>query len=308
MNECPESKHFENYIESLRVRSFAPSTIKSHVHAALSFFLATRVNDVREVTREHIRSHAAMLSSSGKWKTSTVRGRLLALKSFFAWLEMQDAILINPCMGLKLPSEEVRLPKRVLSFAEVREILAAPDTRTPKGKRDRALLELFYSSGIRLEEMQRLTVHDLDVNGGFIRVNRGKGGRGRVVPVGETACAALREYLPVRLHWLRISKKPVITDALWLSPVPPYHPIGTPGIYWTVKRNAARAGIKRIISPHLWRHTCATHLLNAGGNIVYVQRLLGHRQIKTTEIYTRVSVREMKQTHRKTHPRNRKMR
>lgn len=301
MSEHPP--HLAAYLESLRVRSLAGDTIKSHTHAVLSFLLAAGVCDVREVTREHVRTHAAALSASRRFKVGTVRTRLLALKSFFAWLEARDAILINPCLGLALPSEEARLPKRVLSESEVRQILASPDAATPKGQRDRAVLELFYSSGIRLEEMQRLTVHDLDLGGGFIRVNRGKGGRGRIVPVGESACAALRQYLAVRLAWLRASKDPLMTDALWLSPIQPHHPIDKPAIALIVRRAAARAGIKRVVGPHLWRHTCATHLLNGGGNVVYVQKLLGHRRIKTTEIYTRVTISDLKKTHRDTHPR-----
>lgn len=304
MSEHPP--HIAAYLESLRVRSLARDTIKTHTHAVLSFFLAAGVSDVREVTREHIRAHAAALSASPRFKVGTVRARLLALKSFFAWLEATDAILINPCLGLALPSEEARRIVRVLSPDEARRILASPDPATPKGRRDRAVLELFYSSGIRLEEMQKLTVHDLDLKGGFIRVNRGKGGRGRIVPIGQTACAALRDYLAVRLGWLRVSKQPLMTDALWLSPIQPHHRLKKEAIAWLVRRAAAQAGIKRPIGPHLWRHTCATHLLNGGGNIVYVQKLLGHRRIKTTEIYTRVTIRDLKKTHRETHPRNRR--
>jgi site-specific recombinase XerD len=301
MSEHPP--HLAAYLESLRVRSLSPETIRGHTCAVLSFFLAAGVADVREVTREHIRAHAAALCASRKLAVGTVRARLLALKAFFAWLEATNAILINPSLGLALPSEAARLPKRVLSESEVRRILASPDPATPKGRRDRAVLELFYSSGIRLEEMQKLAVHDLDLTGGFIRVNCGKGGRGRIVPIGETACAALRTYLAVRPGWLRASKDPLMTDALWLSSVQPYHPIDKPAIALIVRRAAARAGIKRVVGPHLWRHTCATHLLNGGGNVVYVQKLLGHRRLKTTEIYTRVTIRDLKRTHRNAHPR-----
>ena len=296
----------EAYVDSLRVRSLARDTVRGHAHAVRSFFRAAGVSDAREVTREHIRAHAAALAAlagSGRLKVGTVRARLLALKSFFAWLEATDAIFLNPCLGLALPSEEARRIMRVLSPAEARRILASPDPATPKGRRDRAVLELFYSSGIRLEEMQKLTVHDLDLGGGFIRVTRGKGGRGRIVPIGQTACAALRDYLAGRLGWLRTSRAPVITDALWLAPVQPHHPLKKEAIGWIVRRAAARVGIKRVVGPHLWRHTCATHLLNEGGNVVYVQKLLGHKRLKTTEIYTRVTIRDLKKTHRETHPR-----
>lgn len=304
MSERPA--HFEAYLESLRVRAFAAGTIRSHTTALLGFFLAARLSDVREVTRDHVRAYAARLAASRRLAVGTVRARLLALRAFFAWLEATDTILVNPCLGLVLPSEEPRLPKRVLSENEARRILASPDPDTSKGRRDRAVLELFYSSGIRLEEMQKLAVHDLDLTGGYVRVNRGKGGRGRIVPIGETAAAALRDYLAVRLGWLRISKTPLITDSLWLSPIQPHHPLKKEAIALIVRKNALRAGVQRIVGPHLWRHTCATHLLNGGGNVVYVQRLLGHRRLKTTEIYTRVTIRDLKKSHRDAHPRNRR--
>lgn len=308
MKECPKliRMSLNVYLEGLRIRSYAADTVKSHELSIIRFFEGTGVSDVREVTREQVRRYAAALCVARQFKVGTVRVRLMALTSFFRWLQTNDMILINPCSGLELPAMERRLPKRVLSPGEARKILSVPDVTTPKGKRDLALLELFYSSGIRLEEMQRLMVHDLDLNGGFIRVNRGKGGSGRIVPIGQTACAALRDYLAVRLAWLRESNGGVMTDALWLSPLQPYLPLKKQAVGVVVRRNAMRAGIRRVVGPHLWRHTCATHLLDGGGNIVYVQKLLGHRRLKTTEIYTRVSVRGMKKTHRLAHPRNRR--
>lgn len=233
-----------------------------------------------------------------------MRVRLAALRAFFAHLETRDAILLNPCTGLPSPRVERSLPKKILSTADVRRILAVPDVATPKGRRDKALLELLYSSALRLEELTRLSVHDLDLRGGFVRVQRGKGGRGRIVPIGEHASAALREYLAARFAWLRVSKQPQLTEALWLAPIQPHHPLKKEAVALIVRRSAARAGLARTIGPHAWRHTCATHLVRDGANLAYVQRLLGHRRIKTTEIYTRVTLRDVRRMLRTAHPRS----
>ena len=310
MKVFPKTKRLQCnfYLDSLRVRSFSEATIKSHAFALARFFQKNRVEeekDLRTVTREEVRDYAEKLFASRKFKVSTIRIYLTALKKFFAWLEETDAILINPCRDLVLPKEIERpLPKRVLSSKETQKILKIPDANTLTGKRNRALLELFYSTGIRLEEMQRLSVHDLDLNNGLVRVNCGKGNKGRMVPMGEAAIAALKAYLPARLELLRLSEQ--ITDALWLSLNHPYQPIKKEAIGCMLRTQAQRAGLRRAVGPHLWRHTCATHLLKEGSNIVYVQKLLGHRRLDTTQIYTRVNVRDLKKTHRLAHPRNRK--
>jgi site-specific recombinase XerD len=208
--------------------------------------------------------------------------------------------LVNPTPDVPLPKEERRLPKRILKPSEVRKLLNAPD-ETPKGLRDRALLELFYSSGIRREEMARLAVPDVDIRNGFVRV-KGKGGRDRVVPIGQTACEAIGRYLKAaRSVWLKAERNPGWTDALWLSPIQPHPPLKKEAVAAIVQRYA-RQVLGRNVSPHVWRHSYATHLVSNGANIVYVQRLLGHQSLKTTDIYTRVSVPDLKKTLRRTHP------
>jgi site-specific recombinase XerD len=212
--------------------------------------------------------------------------------------------LLNPTLGVPLPKAERRLPKRILKPSEVRRLLNAPD-QTPKGLRDRAMLELFYSSGIRREEMARLALPDVDIKNGFVRVH-GKGNRERMVPVGQAACDAIGKYLKeARAVWLKAPRNPGWTNALWLSPIQPHGPLKKEAIAQIIQRHAARA-LGRHVSPHLWRHTFATHLLANGANVVYVQRLLGHRSLKTTEIYTRVTMTDLKKTFARAHPRARR--
>jgi site-specific recombinase XerD len=178
-------------------------------------------------------------------------------------------------------------------------VLAQPDAASAQGKRDRALLEVLYSSGLRLAEVAALGVHDLDLSAGFVRVARGKGGRGRVAPLGASAVEALRAYLDARRAWLEAAGRS--EAALWLSPIRPHAPLKKEAVALVVRRCAARAGVRA--SAHAWRHTCATHLMRDGAAVVYVQRLLGHRSLKTTQVYTRVSVADVRATVRASHPR-----
>jgi integrase/recombinase XerD len=200
-----------------------------------------------------------------------------------------------------LPKLPDRLPRRVLTAEEAARVLAQPDTTTHQGKRDRALLELFYSSGLRLAEVTALAVHDLDLSGGFVRVARGKGGRGRVAPLGASAVDALRAYLDTRRVWLEARGQ--LEAALWLAPLKPHGPLKKEAVALIVRRCAQRAGVGRV-GAHAWRHTCATHLVRDGAAIVYVQKLLGHRSLATTQIYTRVSANDVRETVRASHPRS----
>ncbi|MGH9593421.1 MAG: tyrosine-type recombinase/integrase [Bryobacteraceae bacterium] len=292
----------DNYLESLKVRRYSASTVRTHARALLIFeqFLAGRgLDDARAVTGEHIRDFQTEITP--RCTLETVHVRLIALRRFFEHLETTDAILVNPCVGLKLPHLPQRLPKAVLTPGEARAVLDAPDTQTPTGIRDKAILEMFYSTGIRSGEMAALTVHDVDYRSGFVRVNKGKGGKDRVAPMGKKACNYVREYLQkVRAVWTKRSRD---ERALWISAIEPHGPMKQQAIDVRA-RFYARQVLKRTISPHVWRHTCATHLVANGANIAYVQRLLGHRSLETTQRYSRVAIPEVKQTFKK-HPRTR---
>jgi site-specific recombinase XerD len=295
----------ESYLESLRVRNFASGTIKTRSLSMRIFFEHLKtvgVNDVRAVNRDTMQDYQREIMR--RYDTSTVRNYMAGVRQFFAQLENIGAILLNPTLDVRLPKWERRLPKRILKPSEVRRLLNAPD-ETPKGLRDRAMMELFYSSGIRREEMARLAVQDVDIKNGFVRV-RGKGGKDRVVPIGQRACEALARYLKeARAVWLKAERNPGWTDALWLSPIQPHPPIHREAVGLILMRYAKRI-LGRNVSPHVWRHSYATHLVANGANILYVQRLLGHKMLKTTEIYTHVTMSELKRTLQHTHPRARR--
>ena len=266
-----------SFLESLRVRRYAPAT------TVLFAFLAERgLTDVREVTRDHLRSFAAWLAEE-QYTDHTRCSHLVAVRTFFAHLERIDAILVDPCADLVLPRIAKRLPGGVLTPAEARRILDAPDVQTRAGLRDKAILEVFYSTGLRLSELARLSVFDLDHRNGFVRVNLGKGGKDRVVPIGAKACGYVREYLAqARAPWSEARKD---ERALWLASRRPHRPLKAAMIEVMVKRYGRAAGLR--MTPHLWRHTCATHLVANGANLAAVQRQLGHKSLRTTQLYTR---------------------
>jgi len=284
------------------VRSYSPATLihyRQGLGVLFRFLAGCGIGDVREMTREVVGRYHQWLLERG-WKTRTLHSWLMALRRFCEHLERTDAILINPCLGLALPRLENRLPRRVLSRQEARRILDQPDTQTGRGIRDKAILELFYSTGLRRQEMARLTVHDVDWLNGFLRVNRGKGGRDRIAPMGRKACDYTREYLQkVRSQWSKANRD---ERALWLGSKSPHKPLGV-GMIEQLVQVYGRQGIGRAVSPHVWRHTCATHLVAGGAPIAHVQRLLGHRSLRTTQIYTRVSVPDLRRMHRRHHPR-----
>lgn len=297
------------FLESLRVRGQSPATLKARSQSLSTFFLwmaGEGIEDVREITREHMRTYQLWLMHrpcGPHFTTQTVHLKLISLRRFFEHLEATDAVLINPCVGLVLPKLEDRLPRGVLSQAEARRVLDAPDTQSKKGIRDKAILELFYSTGIRGEEMATLTLHDVDTKAGFVRVTKGKFAKDRVVPMGAKAADYVAEYLrKVRLPWSQHQKD---ERALWLASIWPHGPLKKQAIAVMVRDYKLLAGVERPGRTHLWRHTCATHMVQGGANLAYVQRLLGHRSLETTQIYTRVSAVEVAETIRRKHPRRR---
>jgi integrase/recombinase XerD len=199
-----------------------------------------------------------------------------------------------------LPAEPTSLPRNVLTPQEARKILETIDPSMPLGNRDRAILEVFCATGIRREELRNLNLADLNLGEGLLRITLGKGARDRVVPLGTAAVKALESYLrDARPRLLGAGH----TDRMFLSyrgnPLDP-HTLGS-----LVKEHARIAQIKKHVTPHVWRHTCATHLVQNHANLRHVQDLLGHGSLSTTERYLRLTITDLKEAHSKCHPRER---
>ena len=229
--------------------------------------------------------------------------RLISVRAFFQWMARQHHLLYNPASELELPRQQQRLPRHILSVAEVEQVLNACDTSDPLGLRDRAMLETLYSTGMRRAELTSLRADDVDLNRGTVFVRLGKGGKDRVVPIGERACRWVERYL--------FQMRPDLVDVdddgtLFLAK----HGEGMQAKQLSViVRNAiGRANLERFADAHpnaachLLRHACATHMLENGADIRYIQVMLGHAQLTTTEVYTQVSILKLKQVHNATHP------
>lgn len=235
------------------------------------------------------------LRKQGK-ATATIARRLAALKAFYQFLVKENYVAQDPTDDLSSPKLERKLPK-VLTVEEVERLLAQPDTRTPVGKRDKAMLELLYATGIRVSELVNLNVTDIDLREGFIRC-MGKGSKERVVPMGEIAVSALRAFLDG-------ARQRVIADPKEKAVFVNHHGkrLTRQGFWKIVKKYAAQAQIRKEITPHTLRHSFATHLLENGADIRAVQEMLGHADISTTQIYTHVTKDRLKDVYAKSHPR-----
>jgi integrase/recombinase XerD len=300
------TEYIQSFLEDLQVRNYSARTIADYGY---HLNLWNRFLGHKQIT-ELPRISDATLAEFQRWlyyqptHLGAVRGVLnqntvlAAIKSFFRFLKSEGLVVHDPAAALEYARQPKSLPRNVLTPQEARQILEQVDTTTPLGKRDRAILEIFYSTGIRKAELRNLLLSDLDLAGGLLRVTLGKGARDRVVPLGQVAAAALADYLsharPALLGAGHI-------DRLFISyrgnPLDP-HTLGS-----LVKRHAQAADVKKVVSPHVWRHTCATHLVQNHANLRHVQDLLGHRSLATTERYLRLTITDLKEAHAKFHPR-----
>jgi integrase/recombinase XerD len=229
--------------------------------------------------------------------TRSQHTRITPLRAFFKWLARNNHILYNPASELELPRLERRLPKHVLTIREAETVLAQPDLGTPTGIRDRAMLETLYSTGMRRMELLALHLHDMDADRGTVMIRLGKGKKDRMIPIGERALAWIAKY--------RDDVRPELASGgddgtLFLSNLGEAF---TPNrLTQLVRDHVNAAGIGKSGACHLFRHTMATLMLENGADIRFIQAMLGHADLSTTQIYTQVSIRMLKDIHTATHP------
>lgn len=293
------------YLESLRVRNYSPETIEGRVFA-LKFFLAwSAERDLKlasQITRPILEAYQRSLSrytrpNGRPLSWTTQRGKLGTLKDFFRWLTKQNVLLHNPASELEMPRMEKRLPQEVLSLVEVDKLLALPNVLDPLGVRDRAMLEVFYSTGMRRTELCRLELPDFNADRRTLHIRQGKGKKDRMVPVGERAIEWIERYLRESRPRLCLDTR---TQTLFLTG---YGDAFNPDVVSRcVTEWMQKAGIAKKGSCHLLRHTCATHMLEGGADIRYIQQLLGHEKLDATAIYTEVSIKQLQEVHARCHP------
>ena len=270
---------FNDYRNYLRLeRRMSPNTVASYCHDVESFleFVACQP---REVTSEDITSYLGRKVDEGLSKRSSAR-LLSSLRSFFSWCVEEGEIKDNPCDRVDSPKLGKYLPE-VLSVDEVTAIIDSVDLGKTGGLRDRAILEVLYGCGLRVSELSSLKMSKVFLDDGFVKVI-GKGNKQRLVPLGEMAADAIRAYLPVR----PVPAAAAYEDYLFLNRFG--KPLSRVSIFNMVKTQAMAAGVNKEISPHTFRHSFATHLIENGADLRIVQEMLGHESILTTEIYTHV--------------------
>jgi len=292
----------EKYRQSLTILNYSQKTIKTYLFH-LGEFAAWLPADISSVSKETIRDYQTHLFEgiTQKGQPHSVgyqNNGLKAVKSFFRFLAENDYLAADPARSVAYARMPRRLPRSILSPTEIRKLIHAPDTSTVLGYRDRTILEVLYSSGIRREELLNLLLSDVDYTQGFLRINAGKGNKDRVVPIGRIACRYLENYIksvrpalirdPYNNH-LFLSMRGTGASAAMVDVL--------------IKHYVRKARIKKNVSPHTFRHTCATLMLRNKANVRHIQELLGHASLNSTQIYTHVSITDLKEVHSKCHPR-----
>lgn len=257
---------------------------------------AQRGATLLQTTHGDIQLYLADLFAVQKAKASSTGRNVSSLKRLFRYLLRQGRVSSDPTLQIDTPKLPRNLP-RTLSEQDVESLLAAPDTQTPLGLRDRTMFEVLYATGLRVSELVTLRIVQVSMDMGVVRV-MGKGNKERLVPMGEEALDWLRSYLTDGRGVLLAGK---ISDALFVTARGGGM---TRQMFWyLIKKHAKQGGLNKPLSPHTLRHAFATHLLNHGADLRVVQMLLGHADISTTQIYTHVARERLKQLHAKHHPR-----
>ena len=299
-------RYMEEHFEWMQVTGYSASTVQARRQSIRKFIAwidERGIDDPRQITRPMIERYQKHLFyvRKGNGAPLTVGMQLqylAAIKLWFKWLTRSHHILANPASDLELPRTPKRLPGRILSSAEVQALTREAEPSNASGVRDRALLELLYATGVRRSEAASLGVYDVDSNRGVLWVRHGKGGRQRVVPLGECAGAWVGKYLSDARPQLLAGDAG--SQALFLSDYG--EPMSAAQIAAKVRRYIRMAGLGQGGATHLLRHACATHMLEGGADIRFIQAMLGHANLETTEIYTHVSIDKLIEVHRATHP------
>ena len=288
----------DEYLDHLRVeRALADNSLLAYGRdlRALSRWAERRKGSVLELRSSDLSDYMGVLRKEGLSARSVARA-VHAARGFFRFAVREGRLAVDPMQNLRAPRSFKGLP-RFLTPAQVETLLAAPDPRTPYGLRDRAILELLYATGLRVSELTGLRPGDLDLSVGLLRC-MGKGRKERLVPMGRVACRSVEEYVSGSRTALQRGRG---SPYLFLN-----HRgqrLSRMGLWLIVRRHAVTAGVAHVLTPHVLRHSFASHLLERGADLRALQVMLGHADISTTEIYTHVTRERLRQLYDLHHPR-----
>ena len=292
------------YNEAMKIRGYSKSTLHrrdSDIRRFVGWCDERSLDHPREITKPILEQYCKYLhyyrQVNGEPLSPTSQNHYItSVKQFFKWLTQENYLLYNPASELYVPRQRVSLPV-VLTEEEIAELMQQPDIGTPYGVRDRAILEVLYSTGIRRTELINLELHDVSIARKTLYVKQGKGGKDRLLPLGQRATDWMNRYLTEIRQQLLLS---VNEQTVFLSDYG--EPFRDNKLGDRVKRYMKSAGIEAPGSCHLLRHAMATHMLENGAEMRFIQVMLGHASLRSTQIYTHVSIRKLQDVHNETHP------
>ncbi len=290
-----------DYIHFLRVeRQLSENTLQSYERDIKDYskdiFETQQLETFDDIDRFHILQYLQSLRNKGI-SARTVSRHISSIRSFHQFLLREKRCDNDPTVHIEMPKIEQKLPK-VLSIEEIDRLIAAPNVAKPQGVRDRAMLELLYATGMRVSECIELNLDDIHLTMGFVRVF-GKGGKERIIPLGGSAIEVCTNYLNKARFQLENAK--LRTEALFINQRGKR--LTRQGCWKLMKGYAEKAGIEKELTPHILRHSFATHLIENGADLRAVQEMLGHADIATTQIYTHISKTRLSEVYKQFHPR-----
>lgn len=299
------ARYILDFLEALQIKNLSPHTVlarKKQLNRFLHWCLDRGLEVPEEVTRSNLERYQAYVFHYKKkdghsLAVQSQKELIVSVKAFFSWLTRRDYLPHNPASEMDIPKVGNKLPKVILSTEEIETIINIPNIKTPIGIRDRAILEIFYSTGIRRQELAGLEILDMDSSRGVLVIRQAKGNKDRVVPIGDRAIAWVTKYLEEARPKLLIK-----ADYKHLFITRFGTPLPIDYLSKMVRLYVQTSGIEKEGACHLFRHTMATAMLENGADIRYIQEILGHAKLDTTQIYTRVSIQKLKEVHTKTHP------
>jgi len=288
---------FKNYLSSCGYAAATVDSYRENLTPFVAYLQSRGIGDFRKVTAAVIEDYRHQVMATELAAESKAL-RMRPVKRLFEHLVSSHKLLINPAEAIVETSRKRRKIGPVLSLDEVKRLLAQPNLSLRVHMRNRAVMEVMYATGIRINELVHLSVYHVDLTDKVIFIRKAKGRKQRVVPLSAPAVRFVRQYLEkIRPWWARKNRK---QRRLFLNHFG--RAMTGNSVRTFLRRYRLAAGIDKPVSPHTLRRTCATHMLAAGADIRYVQQLLGHQQLKTTQLYTKVRPVDIKQTHSKTHP------
>ena len=298
--------YIEQFLDYLKILNFSQLTIRHYAHSLKQFekfIIPYNLTSLTELSTEQLKAYQKHLCfrQNRYQQTDSVEAQnryLTQVKKFFDFLKEARLLSYNPAEKIRLAKEPQRLPKPALSYQEMEELLSQPDITTILGYRDRTILEVLYSSGIRRSELSRLKIQDADYKQGVLRINRGKGNKDRVTPLGKIACTYIENYLKGVRPFFQEARE---SEALFMSVRG--EALGVQGIDKLISKYAKQARLNKEITAHTFRRSCATGMIRNKANVMHVKELLGHSSLDTVQVYCDLTITDLKEAHQQCHPR-----